>query len=147
MLCPYPAIARRILHCHCEPSEAISTTSCPTNDGIAASSFRCQKDSSTTLAPWRNACHSEGAQRLKNLYVISDPPNNEMLHFVQHDRLRKRGAGYLLPGELGVSPKFKIPQDWGIKGVDAKAQRTAQARHRPQLKQRGALTSSPSIFN
>ncbi len=27
----------------------------------------------------------------------------------------------LLPGELGVSPRFfQIPQDWGIKGADTK---------------------------
>jgi len=37
--------------------------------------------------------------------------------FFLTDRWR-RGAGYLLPGELGVSPSFNFPQDWGIQGVD-----------------------------
>ena len=30
----------------------------------------------------------------------------------------ERGAGFFLPGELGVSPSFfKIPQEWGIRGL------------------------------
>jgi len=30
----------------------------------------------------------------------------------------KRGAGYFMPGVWGCPPAYKIPQDWGIKGVD-----------------------------
>ena len=30
----------------------------------------------------------------------------------------KRGAGFILPGDLGVSPKFNSPKIGGYKGVD-----------------------------
>jgi hypothetical protein len=31
---------------------------------------------------------------------------------------RKRGAGFFLPRVWGCPPDIKVPQDWGIKGVD-----------------------------
>ncbi len=30
----------------------------------------------------------------------------------------KRGAGFFLPGVLGVSPNINFPHDWGIEGVE-----------------------------
>ncbi len=32
--------------------------------------------------------------------------------------IEKRGAGFFLPGVLGVSPNLNFPHDWGIEGVD-----------------------------
>jgi hypothetical protein len=41
----------------------------------------------------------------------------------------------LLPGDMGVSPIFKFPQEWGIKGVDT----TKEEDYQPSQKQRAQV--------
>jgi hypothetical protein len=34
------------------------------------------------------------------------------------ETVKKRGTGYFLLGAWGCPPALKLPQDWGVKGVD-----------------------------
>jgi hypothetical protein len=42
----------------------------------------------------------------------------EQLGYPFNRDCRKRDAGYFLPEVWGCPPALKIPQDWGIQGVD-----------------------------
>ncbi len=56
---------------------------------------------------------------LSDVTILTFPPNlGGFASVACHSKVLKKRCRILPAGGLGVSPGFKIPQDWGIQGVD-----------------------------